>query len=128
VDADTLLLCGSLVRGTVRHADLEVNITQYVGKFDTTMGRQHELQRVVRAVAHITLDNRDARCNTWKTSGPYASDGPWVGPADAVADLGDVELGVLQRVLRVRRLVDTVNDAAPYGWRRSFQSRRLDAG
>jgi len=55
------------------------DITAFVRAFRTTMGRQHQLDRVEASTAQITLDNRGGQFSPWNTSSPYYSSTPGQG-------------------------------------------------
>lgn len=48
-----------------------VDISSYVKKIKTTMGKQHEMNRYEAGTCTLLLDNADGRFSPWNTSSPY---------------------------------------------------------
>jgi hypothetical protein len=60
------------------------NVTRYVRSFKTTLGRQHELDRIEAGTLDIVLDGRDGTFDPWNTSSFLSASGTGMQPMNAV--------------------------------------------
>lgn len=67
------------------------DISAFVQQFSTQRGRQHELMATEAGRLTLTLNNRDARFNTWNTSSPYAGGLLPLTPVKVTATWNSVE-------------------------------------
>jgi|GEM_PF-3165385 hypothetical protein len=60
------------------------NVTRYVRSFKTTLGRQHELDRIEAGTLDIVLDGRDGTFDPWNASSFLSASGTGMQPMNAV--------------------------------------------